>query len=100
MRTDRYKVARWLISAGFGAIAVWSLTASLIAAVRSRFEGWGTITFISVFALLFATPFALAAYFCFKRRYRDLFMVGAAVCAFLLLSLCSSVLHQLGVFDA
>ena len=99
MRIDRYTLLRWLISASLAAVAAWSLIASLVAAVRSRSDGWFTIAFISVFALLFAAPFALAAYFCFKRRYGDLFMVSAAVGAFFLLSLCFTVPRHLDAFE-
>ena len=52
------------------------------------------------FGLLFATPFALAAHSCFKRRYRDLFMAGAGVAAVLLLGIGFTIPNKLGVVDA
>ena len=99
-RIDRPVVVRWLFSGLFAAVAIWSLSAIAVSLLRSRSDGWGAIAFIGAFGLLFATPFALAAYFCFKRRYGDLFMVGAGVAAFLLLGLGLTIPNELGVMDA
>jgi len=100
IRPNRHVVGRWLFAALFAAVAVWSLCATAVSAVRSRADGWGTIAFLGFFGLAFATPFALAAYFCFKRRYRDLFMVGAGVAAFVVLGLGFTIPQELGVMDA
>jgi len=99
MRVDRNTSARWLFSGLFAAVAVWSVAVTGVALVRSRGEGWGTILFLC-FTFAFATPFAMAAYFCFKRRYGDLFMVGAAVAAFILLGLCFALPDKLGLSNA
>lgn len=100
IRIDRNNVARYVISAGLAVIAAWSFAACLVVAVRARSDGWGTMAFHGGFGLLFAAPFASAAYFCLKRRYGDLFMVGAAVGAFVLLGLCFTLPRQFGVTDA
>ena len=97
MRLPRNVPARWLFSGLFAAVAGWSLVAIAASAVRSRADGWPTVAFLAGFGLLFATPFALAAWFCFKRRYRDLFMVGAALAAFFLLGLCFTLPDRLGL---
>jgi len=99
MRVDRNTSARWLFSGLFAAVAVWSIVETVISLVRSRNEGWGAILFL-YFTFALATPFAMAAYFCFKRRYSDLFMVGAAVAAFVLVGLCFAIPQRLGVLDA
>ena len=99
MRFDRPVLVRWVFSALFAAIAVSSLSSIAVSAVRSRSDGWGTVAFACAFGLLFSGPFALAAWFCFKRRYRDLFTVGAGVAALVLLCLCFAVPNELGVLD-
>lgn len=99
MRLDRRSLGRWLFSGLFAAVAVWSLAVTGVSLVRSRGDGWGTILFLC-FTFVFATPFAMAAYFCFKRRYGDLFMVGAAVAAFILMGLCFAIPNRLGLFAA
>ena len=98
-RLDRHTLMRWLFSGLFAATAVWSLCATAVSLVRSP-DGWGAAAFIGVFGLLFATPFALSTCFCFKRRYGDLFMVGAVVAAFFVLSLGFAIPEHLGAFDA
>ena len=100
IRPNRHVFGRWLFSALFASVAAWSLCATAVSLVPSRADGWVTVTFLSFFGLAFATPFALAAYFCFKRRYRDLFMVGAGVAAFVVLGLGFSIPQELGVMDA
>jgi hypothetical protein len=98
--SGRHDAWRWLFSGLLAAVAVWSLAAVSVALVRVRAEGWGTVAFLSAFGLAVVTPFALGAYFCFTRRYGDLFMVGAAVAALVLLSLALSIPDRLGVVDA
>lgn len=99
-RIDRAAVVRWLSSGVLAAVAIWSLSATAAAIVRPRSDGWVTVAFLIGFGLAFATPFAVAACFCFRRRYADLFMVGAGVAAFLLLGLGFTIPNALGLFDA
>jgi hypothetical protein len=100
MRVDRNTSARWLFSGLFAAVAVWLIVETVVSLVRSRGEGWGAILFLCCVTFAFATPFAIAAYLCFKRRYAELFMVWAAVAAFFLVALCFAVPQRLGVFAA
>lgn len=88
---------RGLAVVGFAAVAGWALAATAVGLIRSR--TWADAAFVAVFGLLTAAPFALAAYHCYRRRDRDLFMVGAAVASFALLSLLLAVPRQLGVTD-
>ena len=99
-RIDRPLVVRWLFSGLFAAVAVWTISAVAVSLVRSRSDGWGTIAVLSGVGLLCATPFALAACFCFKRRYADLFMVGAGVAAFFVIGLGLTIPKELGVFES
>ena len=99
MRFDRPVLVRWVFSGLFAAMAICSLSGIVLSAVHSRSEGWGAIAFVCILGLLFFVPFALSAYFCFKRRYRDLFMVGAGIAAIVVLSLCFTIPRKLGVFD-
>ena len=100
VRPNRHVVGRWLFSALFAAVGAWSFGATAVSLVRARGDGWGTIAFVSVFGLAFAAPLALAAYFCFRGRYRDLFMVGAGAAAVVLLGLGFTIPQDLGVMDA
>ena len=97
--SGRYAVGRWLFAGLLAAVAVWSFAAVSVAVVRARSDSWVTVAFLCAFGLAVVTPFAFGAYFCFTRRYGDLFMVGAAVAALALLSLALTLPDRLGVVD-
>ena len=80
-----------------GGLGLWTLASVGVAVARTTTAG--SAAFLVAFGVAAAAPFLLAAYFCLRRQYLNLLMVGAAVLAVLAYGLVASAASRLGLYD-
>ncbi len=96
MKTHTEEILRWAAIVGCGGCGAWLLFEGGYGAVRCNGD-WFDLLSPIVFHALIAGPLLVVAYFCFRRRYRKLFLVLGAVGAIILFTVLASLPEQLGL---
>jgi len=83
MKTNWKEIVRWAAVAVFGGFGIWTLLYGGYSIIIHNDGNWFGSLFVLGFLNLFAAPFVAVAYICFRRQYRELFNVLAAVGAYI-----------------
>src|SRR5688500_11550623 len=95
-RIPRHAMARCAASAALAAAGVLALVSVGTAISRSGGDA-DSIIFLSAFGLVVTMPWLLGAYFCLRRQYLNLLMVGASVVALIGFGLLASLPRWIGM---
>ena len=99
MKTNIKEILRWLAIAAFGGFGIWILVYSNYHVITHSKGDWLTAIFPLAFVVLFALPFFVVAYICFRRRYRQLYSVLGVVVAIVVLGVLMSLPHRWHIIE-
>ncbi|MCE5269528.1 MAG: hypothetical protein LLG00_16755 [Planctomycetaceae bacterium] len=93
------EVARWIAIAVFGGLGLWLLSPVSYDIVQLCRGNIVASLLAIAFSALLASPFLAAAYLCYRRRYRKLFLVLGVVGCFAVYALLMALPAQLGLSE-
>lgn len=99
MKTQPKEILRWIAIAVFGGFGVWASGSGSYQVITHADGHWVGSLFALGFLVLFATPFYVVAYICFRRRYRELFTVLGVVAAIVVFGVLISLPRHLHVYE-
>jgi len=99
MKTQTKEIFRWIAIAAFGGFGVWAFIYGSYDVITRADGHWVGALVTLGFLGLFAIPFYLVAYICFRRQYRELFRVLGVVASIVVFSELFAIQRQLHVFD-
>lgn len=98
MRIPAKEILRWVVIAAAGGCGLWQLVEAGRGVTRGNGSWFGSVVMLIV-SLAIAAPFLAVAYICFRRHYRQLFLVLGVVGCILIFAELSALPERSGICE-
>jgi hypothetical protein len=98
MKIPAKEILRWFAIAAATGCGLWQLVEAGRGVMRGGGSWFGAVVMLIV-SLAIAAPLLAAAYICFRRRYRELFLVLGVIGCILVFAELSALPEQLGIWE-